>query len=216
MSKLASPRLQPVTDRLRPFVPRLAVDWLRDTPSVRTQAVEGTLVFADVSGFTELTESLARRGREGAEEITGVLDTAFAHLTGAAYAYDADLVTLAKNSDVLMIVTPGGAGTSKLVNARVLDALGPQGYVVIVARGTVVDELVLLKYLQEKKIAGAGLDVFEHEPKVPAEFYSLDNAVLFPHVASATVETRKAMGDLQVENLHLHFAGKPVKTPISA
>ncbi len=133
-----------------------------------------------------------------------------------AYAYDADLVSLAKNSDVLLIVTPGGAGTAKLVNAKVLDALGPQGYVVNVARGTVVDELVLLRYLQEKKIAGAGLDVFEHEPKVPAEFYTLDNAVLFPHVASATVETRKAMGDLQVENLHLHFAGKPVKTPISA
>jgi lactate dehydrogenase-like 2-hydroxyacid dehydrogenase len=85
-----------------------------------------------------------------------------------------------------------------------------------VARGSVVDEPVLLRYLQEKKIAGAGLDVYEHEPKVPAGFYSLDNCVLFPHVASATVETRKAMGDLQVENLHLHFAGKPVKTPISA
>jgi lactate dehydrogenase-like 2-hydroxyacid dehydrogenase len=130
------------------------------------------------------------------------------------YPYDADLVTLAKNSDVLMIVTPGGAGTAKLVNAKVLDALGPQGYVVNVARGSVVDEPVLLKYLQEKKIAGAGLDVFEHEPKVPAEFFTLDNAVLYPHVASATVETRKAMGDLQVENLHLHFAGKPVKTPV--
>jgi lactate dehydrogenase-like 2-hydroxyacid dehydrogenase len=130
------------------------------------------------------------------------------------YAYDADPVALAKNSDVLMIVTPGGAGTAKLVNAKVLDALGPQGYLVNVARGSVVDELVLLRYLQEKKIAGAGLDVFEHEPKVPAEFYSLDNAVLFPHVASATVETRKAMGDLQVENLLLHFAGKPVKTRV--
>jgi hydroxypyruvate reductase len=131
------------------------------------------------------------------------------------YPYDADPVALAKNSDVLLIVTPGGAGTAKLVNAKVLDALGPQGYVVNVARGSVVDELVLLRYLQERKIAGAGLDVFEHEPKVPAEFYTLDNAVLFPHVASATVETRKAMGDLQVENLHLHFAGKPVKTPVA-
>ena len=130
------------------------------------------------------------------------------------YAYDADPVALAKNSDVLLVVTPGGAGTAKLVNAKVLDALGPQGYLVNVARGSVVDEMVLLRYLQEKKIAGAGLDVFEHEPKVPAEFYSLDNAVLFPHVASATVETRKAMGDLQVENLHLHFAGKPVRTPV--
>jgi len=130
------------------------------------------------------------------------------------YAYDPDPVALAKNSDVLLVVTPGGAGTAKLVNARVLDALGPQGYLVNVARGSVVDEPVLLRYLQEKKIAGAGLDVFEHEPKVPPEFYTLDNAVLYPHVASATVETRKAMGDLQVENLHLHFAGKPVKTPV--
>ena len=131
-----------------------------------------------------------------------------------AYPYDADLVTLAKNSDVLLIVTPGGAGTAKLVDAKVLDALGPQGYVVNVARGSVVDEPVLLRYLREKKIAGAGLDVFEHEPKVPPEFYALDNAVLFPHVASATLETRKAMGDLQVENLRLHFAGKPVKTRV--
>jgi lactate dehydrogenase-like 2-hydroxyacid dehydrogenase len=131
------------------------------------------------------------------------------------YPYDADPVALAKNSDVLLAVTPGGAGTAKLVNARVLDALGPQGYLVNVARGSVVDELVLLRYLQEKKIAGAGLDVYEHEPQVPAEFYALDNAVLFPHVASATVETRKAMGDLQVENLHLYFAGKPVKTPVT-
>ena len=130
------------------------------------------------------------------------------------YAYDADPVALAKNSDVLMIVTPGGAGTAKLINAKVLDALGPQGYLVNIARGSVVDELVLLRYLQEKKIAGAGLDVFEHEPKVPAEFFTLDNAVLYPHVASATVETRKAMGDLQVENLLLHFAGKPVKTRV--
>ena len=133
---------------------------------------------------------------------------------GVAYPYDKDVVELAKNSDVLLVITPGGAETSKLVNAKVLDALGPEGYLVNVARGSVVDEPVLLKYLQEKKIAGAGLDVFADEPRVPAEFWTLDNCVLFPHVASATVETRKAMGDLQVENLHLHFAGKPVKTPV--
>jgi lactate dehydrogenase-like 2-hydroxyacid dehydrogenase len=131
------------------------------------------------------------------------------------YPYDADAVALAKNSDVLMVITPGGAGTYRMVNAKVLDALGPQGFLINVARGSVVDELVLLKYLQEKKIAGAGLDVFEHEPKVPAEFYSLENCVLFPHVASATVETRKAMGDLQVENLLLHLSGKPVRTQIT-
>jgi hydroxypyruvate reductase len=111
---------------------------------------------------------------------------------------------------VLMVVTPGGSETAKLVNEKVLQALGPEGYLVNIARGSVVDEPVLLRYLQEKKIAGAGLDVFADEPRVPPEFFTLDNAVLFPHVASATVETRKAMGDLQVENLRRHFAGKPV------
>ena len=130
------------------------------------------------------------------------------------YEYDSDAVALAKNSDVLLVITPGGAETDKLVNAAVLDALGPQGYLVNVARGSVVDEPVLLRYLQEKKIAGAGLDVFEDEPNVPAAFFTLDNAVLTPHVASATNETRTAMGALQIENLHLHFAGKPLKTPV--
>jgi lactate dehydrogenase-like 2-hydroxyacid dehydrogenase len=131
-----------------------------------------------------------------------------------AYPYDADPSTLAKNSDVLMIVTPGGAETEKLVNAKVLDALGPEGYLVNIARGSVVDEPVLLKYLQEKKIAGAGLDVFAEEPKVPPAFFTLENAVLLPHVGSATAETRTAMGNLQVDNLRAHFAGKPVLTRV--
>src|SRR5258708_2922477 len=120
--------------------------------------------------------------------------------------------TLAKTSDVLIVVTPGGPEPAKLVNAKVLDALGPQGFLVNIARGSVIDEPVLLRYLQEKRIAGAGLDVFADEPRVPPEFFTLENAVLFPHVGSATVETRKAMGDLQIENLRLHFAGKPVRT----
>ena len=127
------------------------------------------------------------------------------------YPYDPDPVTLAKNSNVLMVVTPGGAETKSLVNAKVLDALGPKGYVCNIARGSVIDEPTLLRYLQENRIAGAGLDVFVDEPNVPPEFFKLDNAVLFPHVGSATVETRKAMGDCQIENLRLHFAGKPVK-----
>src|SRR5207302_1857988 len=113
------------------------------------------------------------------------------------YPYDPDPVTLAKSSDVLMVVTPGGPETNKLVNAKVLDALGPRGYLVNIARGSVIDEPVLLRYLQEKRIAGAGLDVFADEPRVPPEFFTLENSVLFPHVGSATVETRKAMGDLQ-------------------
>ena len=130
------------------------------------------------------------------------------------YPYDPDPATLAKHSDVLLVVTPGGPETNKLVNAKVLDALGPEGYLVNIARGSVIDEPVLLRYLQEKRIAGAGLDVFADEPRVPPEFFTLENAVLFPHVGSATVETRKAMGDLQIENLRLHFSGKPVKTRV--
>jgi lactate dehydrogenase-like 2-hydroxyacid dehydrogenase len=126
------------------------------------------------------------------------------------YPYDPDPVTLAKNCDVLMVVTPGGPETNRLINEKVLQALGPEGFLVNIARGSIVDEPVLLRYLQEKKIAGAGLDVFADEPRVPPEFFTLDNAVLFPHVGSATVETRKAMGDLQIENLRRHFAGKPV------
>jgi lactate dehydrogenase-like 2-hydroxyacid dehydrogenase len=131
------------------------------------------------------------------------------------YAYDPDVVTLAKNSDVLVAITPGGPETSRLVNAAVLDALGPRGYLVNVARGSVVDQPVLLKYLQQHKIAGAGLDVYEKEPDVPPEFFELDNVVLLPHMASATNETRTAMGDLQIENLLLHLSGKPVKTPVT-
>jgi lactate dehydrogenase-like 2-hydroxyacid dehydrogenase len=133
-----------------------------------------------------------------------------------AWPYDADAVALAKNSDVLMVATPGGAETSKLVGAKVLDALGPEGFLVNISRGSVIDEPVLLRYLKEGRVAGAGLDVFDGEPKLSPEWFGVENAVLFPHVGSATLETRTAMGDLQVENLRLHFAGKPVKTPISA
>jgi lactate dehydrogenase-like 2-hydroxyacid dehydrogenase len=130
------------------------------------------------------------------------------------YAYDADVVSLAKNSDVLMVTTPGGAETSKIVNAKVLDALGPEGYVVNISRGSTIDEPVLLAYLKDKRIAGAGLDVFENEPDVNPEFFALQNIVIYPHVGSATNETRFAMGMLQVDNLRAHFGGKPVLTRV--
>lgn len=130
------------------------------------------------------------------------------------HVYYPDPVSLAKASDVLMLVTPGGAETRNLVNAKVLDALGPQGFLVNISRGTVVDEPVLLDYLQQGKIAGAGLDVFVDEPRVPAGFLALDNAVLFPHVGSASVETRTAMGMRQVDNLRAFFAGKPLLSPV--
>ena len=131
-----------------------------------------------------------------------------------SYAYDADAVALAKNSDVLMIATPGGSTTKAMVSTKVLDALGPKGYVVNIARGSVMDEPVLLEYLEQKKIAGAGLDVFANEPRISPAFFALDNAVILPHVGSATNDTRTAMGNLQIENLRLHFAGKPVRTRV--
>ena len=130
------------------------------------------------------------------------------------YPYDPDVVTLAKNCNVLMVVTPGGAETRGLVGAKVLDALGPKGYVCNIARGSVIDEPVLLRYLQENRIAGAGLDVFADEPRVPEAFFALENVVLQPHVASATHPTRTAMGQLVIDNLAAHFAGKPLVTPV--
>lgn len=130
------------------------------------------------------------------------------------YSYHPDSVSLAKHSDVLLVAAPGGVETRNIVNAGVLDALGPQGFLVNIARGTLVDEPVLLEYLRQRKIAGAGLDVFSKEPAVPPEFFALDNVVIYPHVASATAETRTAMGNLQLENLRLHFAGRPVKTRV--
>ena len=163
-----------------------------------------------ILGLGRIGEEIARR----AQAFSMNIRYHNRHKKDVPFAYDPDAVTLAKNSDVLVVIAPGGPETDKLVNAHVLDALGPKGYLINVARGSVVDELVLLRYLQEKKIAGAGLDVFEHEPKVPPEFFTLDNAVLTPHVASGTHETRTAMGALQIENLQLHFAGKPVTTPV--
>jgi lactate dehydrogenase-like 2-hydroxyacid dehydrogenase len=115
---------------------------------------------------------------------------------------------------VLLVATPGGKATEKLVGAQVLDALGPKGYLVNISRGSVLDEALVLQYLKEKRIAGAGLDVFEREPNANPEFFALQNVVIYPHVASATHETRYAMGMVQVENLRAYFAGKPVLTRV--
>lgn len=128
------------------------------------------------------------------------------------YRFYPNLVDMARDVDILIAITPGGAGTKHLVNAEVLAALGPEGYFINVARGSVCDEAALVAAIENNTIAGAGLDVFEAEPKVPEALFNRPNVVLFPHVASATLETRTAMGNLVIENLRLHFEGKPVKT----
>jgi lactate dehydrogenase-like 2-hydroxyacid dehydrogenase len=132
----------------------------------------------------------------------------------SAYEYDASAIELATNSSLLMIAVPGGSATQHLVNATVLDALGPQGYLVNISRGSVIDEPALIAALRERRIAGAALDVFDHEPNINPSFLELDNVVLTPHVGSASWETRTAMGNLQVENLRRYFSGQPVLTPV--
>ncbi len=131
-----------------------------------------------------------------------------------AYRYCPSAQALAAEVDFLVLITPGGAGTRKLVNAEVLKALGPKGYLINVARGSVVDESALIEALQNGWIAGAGLDVFESEPHVPEALRRLDNVVLTPHMASATWQTRQAMADLAAANLQAHFAGRPLLSPV--
>ncbi|HEX7892502.1 MAG TPA: 2-hydroxyacid dehydrogenase [Ramlibacter sp.] len=129
---------------------------------------------------------------------------------GAEWRYEPKLLELARWADFLVVITAGGAGTRHLIDAAVLDALGPKGFLVNVARGTVVDEAALVQALREKRIGGAGLDVYEHEPQVPAELLALDNVVLAPHIASSTVQTREAMGQRVLDNLAAFFAGEPL------
>ncbi len=130
------------------------------------------------------------------------------------YRYLPTPVELAANSDFLVLIVPGGAATDKIVNAEVLAALGPKGFLVNVARGSIVDEEALLTALENKTIAGAALDVFWNEPNINPRFLGLANIVLHPHGGSGTVETRAAMGKLVRDNLAAHFAGKPLLTPV--
>jgi lactate dehydrogenase-like 2-hydroxyacid dehydrogenase len=130
------------------------------------------------------------------------------------FTYYDKLVDLAKNSDYLVAIIPGGQETFHLIDEAVLRALGPKGILVNVARGSVVDEAALVKCLQEGALGGAGLDVFEEEPKMSEALWTMENVVLTPHIGSGTHETRAAMSRLTLDNLVAHFAGKPVLTPV--
>jgi lactate dehydrogenase-like 2-hydroxyacid dehydrogenase len=130
------------------------------------------------------------------------------------YTYFDSVIELAEFSDFLVVVVPGGAATEKMINRAVLDALGPDGTLVNVGRGSTVDEPALVEALAEGRIRAAALDVFADEPNVPPELLTMDNVVLAPHYASATLETRLAMGQLVVDNLRAHFSGRPLLTPV--
>jgi lactate dehydrogenase-like 2-hydroxyacid dehydrogenase len=130
------------------------------------------------------------------------------------YQYEPSLIELAKWCDFLVVASAGGEETTNLVSTEVFEALGPNGYLINIARGTVVDELALAKALKEKRIAGAGLDVYRDEPNIPNQLLELDNVVLLPHVASATHETRQAMSELVFENLDSYTKTGKVKVGV--
>jgi lactate dehydrogenase-like 2-hydroxyacid dehydrogenase len=130
------------------------------------------------------------------------------------YRYYSSLIDMVKAVDILIVIAPGGPGTRHIINAEVLKALGPDGVLINVARGSLVDEKALIEALRNKTILAAGLDVFENEPSVPQELIALDNAVLLPHVGSASVITRRAMAQCVVSNVLAWADGKPPLTPV--
>ena len=134
-------------------------------------------------------------------------------VAGVAWAHEPSLIELARWCDYLVVITAGGAATRHLVNDAVLEALGPRGFVINVARGSVIDEAALVRALADKRIAGAGLDVFENEPNVPRALFELDNVVLLPHIASGTEETRQAMADRVFDNLQGFFRDGRMVSP---
>jgi len=135
-------------------------------------------------------------------------------VAGSPYRYEPSLVELARWADFLVLALVGGAGTRKLISAEVIDALGPQGVLINISRGSVVDEAALVAALVEGRLGGAGLDVYESEPSVPAELLKLDNVVLTPHVGSGTEETRLAMEMLVLDNIASFVASGKLLTPI--
>ncbi len=161
---------------------------------------------------------LGRIGRAIARRLEGFgIEIAYcgrSRQEGVAYDYFASLIEMARAVDTLMIVAPGGPGTDRIVDEAVLAALGPEGIVVNVARGSIVDEPALIAALKAGTIRSAGLDVFANEPNVAPELLALDNVVLLPHVGSGSVQTRKAMGQLLVDNLLSWFEGRGAITPV--
>ncbi len=135
--------------------------------------------------------------------------------SGVDYKYYPKLLDMARDVDTLMVIVPGGAATQNLINAEVLKALGPQGIIINMARGSVVDEPALIEALKSRTIYSAGLDVFAKEPQVPKELMEMDHVVLFPHLGSSTEVTRAAMDQLVVDNILSWAAGKPPLTPVS-
>ena len=183
--------------------------WRVDTPTISGKRL-GML------GLGTIGTRIAHRAARGFDMEIGYHNRKA--VTGSSYRYFDSLIELATWADFLICAAPGGAGTRHLVNADVLTALGPKGYVVNIGRGTVIDTAALIEALQSKRIAGAGLDVLEGEPSVPPllpELLGFDNVVVTPHCAGRAPEAHAAATALVLANLHAYFAGKPLPSPVS-
>jgi hydroxypyruvate reductase len=182
--------------------------WLKGGPALTTRVTGKRL---GIIGLGKIGKEIAKRasgfrmkiGYHGRNKQADV-----------PYTFYADLVEMAKNSDFIIVICPGGAATKHIVNDKVMRALGPKGMLINVSRGSTVDEEALIKALQEKALGAAALDVFAQEPTAAPELSKLSNVVLAPHVGSATVETRTDMGNLVIENLLAHKNGKKLLTPV--
>jgi hydroxypyruvate reductase len=164
-----------------------------------------------IVGLGRIGSAIARRAQAFGMSIAY---TARTEKPASGFAFYPTATTLAAEVDFLVAITPGGQGTQHLINADVLAALGPKGYFINVARGSVVDEVALVQALSNGTIAGAGLDVFAQEPQVPQALWGLSNVVLTPHMASATTQTRQAMADLAFANMLAGTQGQPLHTPV--
>ena len=163
-----------------------------------------------ILGFGRIGQAVAKR----LEGFGGAIAYTARERKKVPYAYHSTLLDLAKASDVLFVTVAGGAATHNLVGREVLDALGPGGFLINVARGSIIDESVLISALRERRLGGAGLDVYADEPNVPEELKSFPNVALTPHIGSATIDARIAMANLTLANLDAFFSGKPLPTPV--
>ncbi len=215
-----------LTDCVADLAVGLVIDTVRGLSSAerfvragRWPAEGNTPLTRQVTGKRVGIIGLGRIGSAIADRLTAFRCPISYHnrneIEGSPYTYAAGPGALAENVDVLIVAASGGSGTAHLVDRSVLEALGPQGYLINVARGSVVDEEALIELLAAGQLAGAGLDVFAHEPNVPDALLAMDNVVLLPHVGSGTVETRAAMEALTLENLDRFLADGSLVTPVT-
>ncbi|MBN8874843.1 MAG: 2-hydroxyacid dehydrogenase [Rhodospirillales bacterium] len=212
-----------LTDDVADLAVGLTLALLRRLPQADAYVRAGRWPAGEMPLATKLTGKrigifgLGRIGRAAARRFAGFTDAiAYADVTrqDVPFTWHPDPVALAAGSDVLVICAAASADTRRIIGTPVFEALGPSGVLVNVARGSIVDEPALVAALQAGRLGGAALDVFEDEPNVPAALIGMENVVVTPHIASATNETRRAMGELMIDNIDAVFAGRPIPAAV--